>query len=69
MLLNAGLRRRSPGKQRRRLPTVLRREVVAGASQVAALDNTIASSLPSKGRISLPARRLSVRKTKEVLEV
>src|ERR1041384_756455 len=29
----------------------------------------MASSLPSKGRISLPARRLSVRKIKEVLRL
>src|SRR4029078_3658562 len=36
---------------------------------VVALDNTMASSLPSKGRISLPARRLSVRKIKEVLRL
>jgi len=36
---------------------------------VVALDNTMASSLPSKERISLPARRLSVRKIKEVLRL
>jgi hypothetical protein len=29
----------------------------------------MAGSLPSKGRISLPARRLSVRKIKEVLRL
>ena len=34
-----------------------------------ALDNTMAGSLPKKGRISLPARRLSVRKIKEVLRL
>src|SRR6201996_5542944 len=37
--------------------------------QIVALDNTMAGILPSKGRISLPARRLSVRKIKEVLRL
>src|SRR5262249_48599529 len=37
--------------------------------KLTALDNTMAGSLPSKGRISLPARRLSVRKIKEVLRL